>query len=52
MTFDQIIKKQTVHIQTKNQDHTNSYSNDARGLQLLLCCKYDAKGKFYNGRWI
>ena len=38
-------KADSAYTQEELRPHTDStYSNDAPGLQLLLCCKYDAKG--------
>lgn len=45
-TFESNNKKaDSAYSNQELRPHTDStYSNDAPGLQLLLCCKYDAKG--------
>ena len=45
-TFESDNKKaDSAYSQEELRPHTDStYSNDAPGLQLLLCCKYNAKG--------
>ena len=45
-TFESDNKKaDSEYSQEELRPHTDStYSNDAPGLQLLLCCKYNAKG--------
>ena len=38
-------KADSAYTQEELRPHTDAtYSNDAPGLQLLLCCKYKAKG--------